>query len=95
MPAAGSIAVLMRITDIFLALPKLILALAFVAALGPGIENAIIAIAIDLVAALCPHRPRRNADHPQFRLHRGGELHGRLADPRIVSATSCRCASPH
>ena len=39
-------AVLMRITDIFLAFPSLILALAFVAALGPGIENAIIAIAL-------------------------------------------------
>ena len=38
--------VLMRITDIFLAFPKLILALAFVSALGPGIENAILAIAI-------------------------------------------------
>lgn len=37
---------LMRLTDIFLAFPRLILALAFVAALGPGIENAIIAIAI-------------------------------------------------
>ncbi|MBK5570335.1 ABC transporter permease, partial [Ensifer sp. SSB1] len=37
--------ILMGITDIFLSLPKLILALAFVAALGPGIENAIIAIA--------------------------------------------------
>jgi len=39
-------ALLMRITDIFLAFPKLILALAFVAALGPGIENAVLAIAI-------------------------------------------------
>jgi peptide/nickel transport system permease protein len=39
-------AVLMRVTDIFLAFPKLILALAFVSALGPGIENAVIAIAI-------------------------------------------------
>jgi peptide/nickel transport system permease protein len=39
-------AVLMRITDIFLAFPRLVLALAFVAALGPGIENAVIAIAI-------------------------------------------------
>ncbi|MBN8994604.1 MAG: ABC transporter permease [Rhizobiales bacterium] len=39
-------AVLMRITDIFLAFPKLVLALAFAAALGPGIENAVIAIAI-------------------------------------------------
>ena len=37
---------LMRVTDIFLAFPRLILALAFVSALGPGIENAIIAIAI-------------------------------------------------
>jgi peptide/nickel transport system permease protein len=38
--------VLMRITDIFLAFPRLILALAFAAALGPGIENAVIAIAL-------------------------------------------------
>jgi peptide/nickel transport system permease protein len=39
-------AVLMRVTDIFLAFPKLVLALALVAALGPGIENAVIAIAL-------------------------------------------------
>lgn len=38
--------VLMRITDIFLAFPKLILAVAFVAALGPGIGNAVLALAI-------------------------------------------------
>jgi peptide/nickel transport system permease protein len=38
--------VLMRITDIFMAFPRLVLALAFASALGPGIENAIIAIAI-------------------------------------------------
>lgn len=38
--------ILMRMTDIFLAFPRLILALAFVAALGPGIENAILAIAV-------------------------------------------------
>ena len=37
---------LMRITDIFLAFPRLILALALVAALGPGIENAVLAIAV-------------------------------------------------
>ena len=39
-------AVLMRITDIFLAFPRLILALAFVAALGAGIENAVLAISL-------------------------------------------------
>jgi peptide/nickel transport system permease protein len=38
--------VLMGLTDVFLSMPRLILALAFVAALGPGIENAVIAIAI-------------------------------------------------
>ena len=39
-------AILMRITDIFLAFPRLVLALAFVAALGAGIENAVLAISI-------------------------------------------------
>ncbi|WP_455481681.1 nickel transporter permease [Bartonella sp. B35(2025)] len=38
--------IFMRIVDIFLAFPGLILALAFSAALGPGIENAAIAISI-------------------------------------------------
>lgn len=38
--------VLMRITDIFLAFPRLVLALAFVAALGAGIENAVLAISL-------------------------------------------------
>jgi len=53
--AVGSIAgylggfvdrVLMRVTDVFLAFPRLVLALAFVAALKPGITSAIIAIAL-------------------------------------------------
>ena len=39
-------AALMRVSDIFLSFPSLILALGFVAALGPGIRNAIIAIAL-------------------------------------------------
>lgn len=38
--------ILMRLADIFLAFPRLILAIAFAAALGPGVDNAIIAIAI-------------------------------------------------
>lgn len=36
----------MRITDIFISFPSLVLALAFVAALGPGLEHAVIAIAL-------------------------------------------------
>ena len=38
--------VLMRLTDIFLSFPGLVLALGFSAALGPGITNAIIAISL-------------------------------------------------
>ncbi len=38
--------VLMRLTDIFLAFPRLVLALAFVAALQPGVESAVLAIAL-------------------------------------------------
>jgi peptide/nickel transport system permease protein len=38
--------ILMRLADVFLAFPRLILAIAFAAALGPGVENAIVAIAI-------------------------------------------------
>lgn len=37
---------LMRVTDVFLALPRLILALAFVGALGPGLINLVIAISL-------------------------------------------------
>jgi len=39
-------AVLMRVADVFLALPRLILALALVAAMGPGIVHAVLAIAL-------------------------------------------------
>ena len=38
--------ILMRVTDIFLAFPRLILALAFVAALRPGLSSAVLAIAL-------------------------------------------------
>lgn len=38
--------VIMRITDIFLAIPGLILALAIIGALGPGITNSMIALSI-------------------------------------------------
>ena len=37
---------LMRVTDVFLAFPRLVLALAFVAALKPGVTSAVIAIAL-------------------------------------------------
>ncbi len=73
---------LMGVTDVFLSLPKLILALAFVAALGPGIENAIIAIAITAWPAYARIARAetltfRNAEYIQAMRLVGGS-HGRI-----------------
>ena len=55
---------LMRLTDIFLAFPRLILALAFVAALKPGVESAILAIAL---TAWPPYARLARVETLQFR----------------------------
>ncbi len=86
--------VLMRITDVFLAFPRLILALAFVAALGPGIENAIIAIAITAWPpyariARAETLTVRKADYIAAAPHPG-----RRARPHHLPGMSCRCACP-
>ncbi len=71
--------VLMRVTDIFLSFPSLILSLAFVAALGPSLNNAIIAIAL-------------TAWPPIARLARAETLTFRSAD--YISAARLQGASP-
>lgn len=55
---------LMRVTDIFLSFPRLILALAFVAALKPGVESAILAIAL---TSWPPYARLARAETMQFR----------------------------
>lgn len=71
--------ILMRLTDIFLAFPRLILALAFVAALKPGVESAVIAIAL-------------TAWPPYARLARAETLTVRNAD--FITAVRMTGASP-
>ncbi|NDR57354.1 ABC transporter permease [Aliiruegeria sabulilitoris] len=71
--------ILMRITDIFLAFPKLVLALAFVAALGAGIENAVLAISL-------------TAWPPYARLARAETLTIRSSD--FISAIKLQGAGP-
>ncbi|MBE3639957.1 nickel transporter permease [Mangrovicoccus algicola] len=71
--------VLMRVTDIFLSFPSLILSLAFVAALGPSLNNAIIAISL-------------TAWPPIARLARAETLTFRKAD--YISAARLQGASP-
>src|SRR6185295_6646412 len=79
-------AVLMRITDIFLAFPRLVLALALAAALGPSIENAVIAIAL-------------TAWPPYARLARAETLALRQADfiaaTRLAGASNLRLLTQH
>ncbi len=73
--------ILMRVTDIFLSFPSLILSLAFVAALGPSLNNAIIAISL-------------TAWPPIARLARAETLTFRSADyisaARLQGASSAR-----
>lgn len=71
--------VLMRFTDVFLALPRLVLALAFVAALKPGMTSAVIAIAL-------------TAWPPYARLARADTLALRNAD--FIAAVHITGASP-
>ncbi len=80
--------ILMGVTDVFLSMPKLILALAFVAALGPGIENAIIAIAI---TAWPPYARIARAETLTFRsaefvaaARMAGASHGRIVGLHIL-----------
>ncbi|MBX3540675.1 MAG: ABC transporter permease [Chelatococcus sp.] len=78
--------VLMRVTDIFLSFPGLVLALGFAAALGPGITNAIIAIAL-------------TAWPPMARLARAEALSLRNADfiaaVRLQGASRTRIITRH
>ena len=78
--------VLMRVNDIFLSFPGLILALGFVAALGPGIRNAIIAVSL-------------TAWPPIARLARAETLTLRRADyiaaVRIQGGSSLRIIARH
>ena len=70
---------LMRVTDVFLAFPRLILALAFVAALRPGVTSAVAAIAL-------------TAWPPYARLARAETLSLRQTD--FVAAVRLTGASP-
>jgi peptide/nickel transport system permease protein len=76
----------MRVSDIFLAFPRLILALAFVAAIKPGVTSAILAIAL-------------TAWPPYARLARAETLTIRGADfiaaVRLTGASSTRIVLRH
>ena len=86
--------VLMRMTDVFLAFPRLVLALAFVAALGPGIENAVMAIAL---TSWPPYARIARAETLTVRSSdyiAAARLQRRVDPAHPAAAISCRCACP-
>lgn len=84
--------VLMRVTDIFISFPSLVTALAFVAALGPGLEHVVIAITLT-AAADCPSGARRNALCAGLILSPPCVCRA-LHRPASSGAISCRCVCP-
>ncbi len=58
--------ILMGLTDIFLSLPRRILARAFVAGLGPGIENAVIAVTASPTCARIARAETLTFRKPEF-----------------------------
>ena len=79
-------AVLMRTADVFLAFPRLILALALVAAMGPGISHAMLAIAL---AAWPPYARVARAETLSLR---GREF---VAAARLAGASPARLLLRH
>jgi peptide/nickel transport system permease protein len=77
---------LMRATDIFLAFPRLILALAFVAAIKPGVTSAIFAIAL---TAWPPYARLARAETLTFR---GADF---IAATRLTGASAGRIVFRH
>ena len=78
---------IMRLMDIMLTLPSLLLAIVIVAILGPGLMNAMLAVAIVRPAALRAHRARRRDQRssrritsPRPRSHGAGRLAADVPD---------------
>ena len=64
--------VIQRIVDVLQAVPLLVLALVMAAALGPALDNTIVAIAIPLIPYTRARHPLQHADTARAAFRRGG-----------------------
>ena len=83
---------MMRLMDIMLALPTLLLAIAVVAMLGPGLSNAMLAVVDRAIAGLRAADPCRGASGTQQGLRRGLAHGGRRAGAVDVHRPCCPTA---
>ena len=87
-------ALVMRLMDIMLALPTLLLAIAVVAVLGPGLSNAMLAVAIVQLPGFRPTDTRRGAGRTRQGLCRR-LAHGRRRAARLMFLTVLpNCLAP-
>ena len=82
--------VLMRITDLFLALPGALVAIAIVAALGSGLTNTLDRRRPGVVAVLRPHRARRGQGTGRPAARRGRPAGQGRPDPHPHPAPAAR-----
>ena len=90
--AAASTALLMRLVDIQLSFPAILIALILLAVLGKGVDKVIIALVVGAMGLLRAHRARLGAGRDAQGIHRGGALPGAAARRASSSATCCRTA---
>ena len=79
--------VIMRLGDIQLAFPFILLAIMFLVVLGPGVCNLILVLGHRAMGDLCAHRARADALPAREGICRGGARAGRLAPRSIIFRT--------
>ena len=83
---------IMRIVDIQLSFPAILIALILIAVLGQGTGKVIAALVTDPVGVLRAHRARRGAGREAQGVHGGGALPRAVAARASCSATCCPTA---
>ena len=84
--------VIMRVMDIFLAIPSILLSIALVSAMGTSVTNMMLAISISNIP---PFRPLRRSDHQERGVHRGGPRHRRQRQAHHPQAHPAQLHGPH
>ena len=86
--------VISRFIDVMLAFPGLLLAMTVVAALGSGLNNAMIALGVAGIPVLCARRQIDDARRPGAGLRAGGARRGHVRRPHYAAPHSAEHRQP-
>lgn len=87
--------IIMRIMDVFYALPSFLLAICIASALGSGLLNLALAIAISQVPGLCTRCPCSGTDNPEPRIYGGNSCDWRQPNAANASPYVAECNCPY